>query len=182
MKKIKIEKLKNPEIEKGTKTDLNGDFIVALLMLVILVFSFVLEYRNIIKEEIKASLAESVFSAQFFEKLKNKEDEILAMKFCFLKNVDCEIPLLIAYYGQKAKLSDSEIKTLIKIAQAESNFNPEAVGVYGEKGLFQIRPEIWDGKNLFDKEENIKKAIEIYRKVGFSAWNSSQKCWKKNNY
>lgn len=81
-------------------------------------------------------------------------------------------------------LSDYEANTLIRLAQLESGFNINAVGINvnicgrieSAKGLFQIMPCTWEDRkcagDIFNVFDQINCAIKIYKTYGFNAWDT----------
>ena len=50
---------------------------------------------------------------------------------------------------------------LLALAELESSFNYKAVGQVGERGLFQIRPEMWGEVHTSSVAKQTKKALKI---------------------
>lgn len=56
-------------------------------------------------------------------------------------------------------------KLAVAIATVESSLNPNAVGVLGEQGLFQLRPEYHQGVVDADPSTNIRRGVRYLRFV-----------------
>lgn len=50
---------------------------------------------------------------------------------------------------------------VLALAELESSFNYKAVGAIGERGLFQIRPEMWGAVHPSSIAKQTKKALEM---------------------
>lgn len=55
------------------------------------------------------------------------------------------------------------------MAWCESRLEPGAVGRYGERGLYQVRPEFW-GPVPADPVGQVAQAYEIWREHGWGPW------------
>lgn len=70
------------------------------------------------------------------------------------------------------------------IIEHESDWNPNATGLAGERGLTQIHPIHvdwlgWDRwGRMYDPAANIEAAIELYHRAGdsFSPWTTRHSC------
>ena len=73
------------------------------------------------------------------------------------------------------------------IIQAESRWNPNAIGAAQERGLTQVHPIHWDrvrypstawadGSRLFDPEYNMEVALVLWRASGWQPWTTRWKC------
>jgi len=89
----------------------------------------------------------------------------------------------IFYQCKKADIPEPECRLLVKIAWCESKFDDNAIHINSDGtidyGLFQLNSYWWDGWKYREGKTNIKKALEIYQKVGIEPWERSQKCWGK---
>jgi hypothetical protein len=65
------------------------------------------------------------------------------------------------------------------IVKHESNYNPNAIGLVGEVGLMQIRPEYVpeSAKQLLDPCTNIKRGILILKKAKEYCKHKADKTW-----
>ena len=75
-----------------------------------------------------------------------------------------------------------DCKTALAVAYAESGLNIEAESHTNDHGIFQINA-YWqrnriEGRNLYDVQENIDIAYEIYEEQGFVPWTT----FKQNKY
>lgn len=57
----------------------------------------------------------------------------------------------------------------LAVAQCESRLDPGAVGRYGERGLFQVWPEMW-GPVPSDPAGQAAQAYAIWREHGWGPW------------
>ena len=101
-----------------------------------------------------------------------------------------EVPAIIETVEAKEETIPEKIKRitgndplLLAIAEAESNFNPEATNSKSTaKGLFQIlkgtAKKYCPEANLFNPEENIECAKKIYEDKKWQPWMSSFPKWK----
>lgn len=85
------------------------------------------------------------------------------------------MPDLIRRMTSEAGYSNYEQYIWLKIAEGESTFNPSAKGYAGEYyGLYQIYIGTWNYNNcegdIFNPVDNIRCAIRIQRKSGFTPW------------
>lgn len=72
--------------------------------------------------------------------------------------------------------------TMLKIAMAESGFNPLAKNPHSTaSGLFQILKGTWAAHkctgDVFNPHDNIQCARKIYNDSGFSPWDASKDNW-----
>jgi len=77
--------------------------------------------------------------------------------------------------GEKLGKSNTEIRTMIRIAQKESHMNPKAKNkTSSASGLFQIIAGTWYSNDCtgdkWNYEDNIKCAWKIQSGVGYRAW------------
>jgi len=93
---------------------------------------------------------------------KKKSKKKKSYKYSYkpkLKSSDEYVNKLIAKYAKKHGLSEKLIHALIK---TESDYNVFAVSRKGAKGLMQLMPEtgkLYNVKDLFDPEQNIKAGV-----------------------
>ena len=57
----------------------------------------------------------------------------------------------------------------LAVAWCESRFDPEAVGAYGERGLFQTHPAFW-GPVPPDPQGQVAQAYAIWAEHGWEPW------------
>jgi hypothetical protein len=57
----------------------------------------------------------------------------------------------------------------LAVAWCESRFDPQAVGDYGERGLFQVHPGFW-GPVPPDPQGQVAQAHAIWREHGWGPW------------
>lgn len=57
----------------------------------------------------------------------------------------------------------------LAVAWCESRLDPAAVGRYGERGIYQVRPEVW-GPVPGDAQGQVAQAYEIWREHGWRPW------------
>lgn len=76
-----------------------------------------------------------------------------------------------------------QVPTALRVMACESKGDPGATGTLGERGLFQIRPELWQyladllfwpGASLYDPEVNVATAAAIWKVLGWSAWSCAR--------
>ena len=94
--------------------------------------------------------------------------------------------VLSAYMQYFLKVHDAfaDTPSMVKIACAESSFNPTNKNPYSSaKGLFQILDGTWKGNqctgNVYNADDNIACAQKIYASDGTSDWNASKSTWSK---
>lgn len=82
----------------------------------------------------------------------------------------------------KDAFPDAPIMT--KVAWCESRYQPDAFNPTNgsnDQGLFQISQKhhqiAYGDRDMFDVEENIKFARELYDKQGLAPWKWSKHCW-----
>lgn len=84
---------------------------------------------------------------------------------------------LIALIGYYSGIYGIDPNVAVAVAKVESNFKVQAVGAKGERGLFQIMPEIYPEvhpDSLFDPKVNIELGVKHL------AWNKKY-CKHKEN-
>jgi hypothetical protein len=88
-----------------------------------------------------------------------------------------QVDLIAAYFPPE------QIDTAIAVMSCESRGEVGAVGLVGERGLFQIRPEFhqwradrlfWRGASLFHPEVNIAVAADLWADAGWRPWSCAR--------
>lgn len=81
------------------------------------------------------------------------------------------------------------VRTIVKIAECESSWRPNVKGYSGTKvgediGLYQIntyhhlKKSQRMGLDIYDPVDNIRYALYLIEKRGFTDWSASKACWE----
>lgn len=107
---------------------------------------------------------------------KVKQVQAVEPPFCF-DAISC-----IRDVGTSLGEPNDHIKTMVRIARAESNFRPYAKNSQSTaSGVFQILWGTWNANNCqgsaFNFKDNVICAWRLHIARGFQPWNASKKVW-----
>jgi len=126
-------------------------------------------------DEVKQDYIDTQAPESFYEHIK-MATPTPSPRACY-QNID-----KIRCIGEDLGYDNDVIKTMIRIARAESTFRSDAKNPSSTaSGLFQIIYSTWNSNNCqgnaINVEDNIKCAYKIYSKRGFQPWASSASSW-----
>lgn len=101
------------------------------------------------------------------------------MKLIFIILLFCNTSFgdeLPKFIKQKAESHNLDARLVYAIAMVESNLNPDAVGKYGEVGLFQLRPEFHSVKPG-DYKHNTEVAVKYLVYIKRRCYSKYGKAW-----